>query len=425
MSKLLTIHGIGPDELELLDAAGWGDVRAVAGADPGKLTAELAKANSMLKIVTQAPDEDTVALWVKDAQDLHENGEVSKRPKPVARRVSAPAERSAAVRSPGQRKPAATAAVEETPAAAVATEPVFDEEAALAEVSGPVNFEADPEVMKMLLQAPVAIPIPGRVLADKGIKPSEIAVAPLLNRALGDLDVRVAEPAVVPVVEETNGKKKFDLPTSSVSESRSRSSSAGPGQTTENGLNGRRGIDVGRVRTIEEFQGDTPPPRNSSSRAGMEDDRIALLRAPRPGTNGRRKPSSRFYIRGVLHDRPLKVWFGGLFAVLLQIMLPLALIAAPLLILADQQVRHFEWVPAWIIAFPIALPVLAVLYAMVSTGAKCRVCGQRLYVPKNCLKNRKAHKAFYFGHIGALAMHVMIFKWFNCTFCGTPIRIKK
>jgi hypothetical protein len=48
-----------------------------------------------------------------------------------------------------------------------------------------------------------------------------------------------------------------------------------------------------------------------------------------------------------------------------------------------------------------------------------------MYVPKHCLKNRKAHHLPLLGHIGAVALHVMVFKWFNCTFCGTSIRIKK
>jgi hypothetical protein len=157
----------------------------------------------------------------------------------------------------------------------------------------------------------------------------------------------------------------------------------------------------------------------------MTDERIALLRAPRPETNKGRKPGSKFYIRGVLHDQPLKVWFGGLIAVLLQLAVPLAVVAAPLLILSGEQPDKFKWVPKWIIAFPIALPVLGILYVLVSARAKCRVCAQRLYVPKHCLKNRKAHHFPYIGHIGALAVHVMIFKWFNCTFCGTSIRIKK
>jgi hypothetical protein len=48
-----------------------------------------------------------------------------------------------------------------------------------------------------------------------------------------------------------------------------------------------------------------------------------------------------------------------------------------------------------------------------------------MYVPKHCLKNRKAHHLPLFGYIGAVALQVMVFKWYNCTFCGTSIRIKK
>ena len=186
-----------------------------------------------------------------------------------------------------------------------------------------------------------------------------------------------------------------------------------------------RGFDASKVRTIEEAQGDAPPVRATSSKAGMEDDRIALLRAPRPETNAGRKPGSKFYIRGVLHDRPYVVWFGGFFLILLQLCLPLAVVAAPLLILSDQMPEKFAWVPSWVIAFPIALPVLGVLYAFIGTRAKCRVCAQPMYVPKQCLKNKKAHHLPLFGYIGAVAMHVVAFRWFNCTFCGTSIRIKK
>jgi len=149
------------------------------------------------------------------------------------------------------------------------------------------------------------------------------------------------------------------------------------------------------------------------------------LRAPLPETNAGRKPGSPFYIRGVLHDRPYIVWFGGFFLVLLQICMPLSVVAAPLLILSDQMPADFAWVPHWIIVFPISLLVLGILYALVGSRAKCRVCAQRMYVPKQCLKNKKAHHLPLFGYIGAVAMHVIAFRWFNCTFCGTSIRIKK
>jgi hypothetical protein len=283
-------------------------------------------------------------------------------------------------------------------------------------VAEPVNFEADPEVLVMLAAAPVALPLPARELAEQGIAPSEIPIAPVLNRAEGDLEVQVIVPA-------SEGGEAH-IPDAPAVNRRAQASAAVQIRDSQP-TGGRRGIDTARVRTLEEYQGDAPAQRPSASKAGMQDERIALLRSPRPETNKGRNPDSRFYIRGVLHDQPLKVWFGGLVAVLLQLCIPLAVVSAPLLILLDQLPEKFSWVPKWIIAFPIAVPILGLFYALVSARAKCRVCAQRIYVPKHCLKNRKAHHLPYLGYIGALALHVITFKWFNCTFCGTSIRIKK
>jgi len=438
MAKLIDIEGIGPDDAELLEATGWTDAHALAKADPEVLTREIADANAMLKLVARTPERWKVERWIasaarsldtdapvrvarRSAADSHPD-----RPRRKQRVVATAGEAPGATRVAVVDHPAvenerasegsATAEEESTSSAATAeSEEDHSGETALAAVAGPVNFEADPDVAEMLATAPFALPIPARQLAERGIAPSEIAVAPLLNRALGDLDVRVA-------IEKPQRK---DLPEAPASSRRIAAATAAVHVADVGFSMGRRGFDSAKIRTIEEVQGDAPPVRASSSKAGMQDERINLLRSPLEKTNRGRKPSSRFYIRGVLHDRPLRVWFGGLITVLLQLMVPLAIIAAPLLILSDQQPEKFAWVPAWIIAFPLALPVLGVLYAFISSGAKCRVCAQRMYVPKHCLKNRKAHHLPLFGYIGAVALHVMVFKWYNCTFCGTSIRIKK
>ncbi|QJE98283.1 DUF4332 domain-containing protein [Luteolibacter luteus] len=426
MSDLLNIEGIGAQEVELLQATGWTDLQSVAKADVDLLTRELEAANNMLKIVPRAPERRKVERWVASAAHLLDPaGVVASRPLRSKAVVSSlgketPGGKPAKVkRRSGTSAPApvSDAASDELPLmASVAAEDLTDlaGEEGLRSVSGEVNYEADPEVQEMLAIAPLAIPIPARTLAEKGISPGEIAVAALMNHASGDLDVRVAVP-------KTDRK---DIPDAPVGSRRSETLSSV--QVSDVGFTmGRRGFDPGKVRTIEDAQGDAPPVRASSSKQGMMDERIALLRSPRPETNKGRKPGSKFYIRGVLHDQPLKVWFGGLFAVLLQLSVPLAVIAAPLLILSNENPEKFNWVPKWIIGFPIALPILGLLYVLVSARAKCRVCAQRLYVPKHCLKNRKAHHLPFLGHIGALALHVMTFKWFNCTFCGTSIRIKK
>ncbi|MCW1922961.1 DUF4332 domain-containing protein [Luteolibacter arcticus] len=435
MAKLIDIEGIGPDDAELLEATGWTDAHALAKADPEVLTREITDANAMLKIVARTPERRRVERWIAAATravDPEGLAAAARVRRPAASFVEAHADRprrnpatgAGESRFTAKNGHVATPVVQEevAPSAAPveasssAPAPAAEEdrsgETALAALAGPVNFEADPDVAEMLAVAPFALPIPARQLAERGIAPSEIAVAPLLNRALGDLEVRVT-------VEKPERKNLPDAPASS----RLATSSV---QVSDAGFSmGRRGFDSTKIRTIEEAQGDAPPVRASSSPAGMQDERINLLRSPLEKTNRGRKPSSRFYIRGVLHDRPLKVWFGGLFLVLLQLVIPLAIIAAPLLILSDQQPEEFAWVPAWIIAFPLAVPVLGILYAFVSTGAKCRVCAQRMYVPKHCLKNRKAHHLPLLGYIGAVALHVMTFKWYNCTFCGTSIRIKK
>jgi hypothetical protein len=408
MSELTNIDGIGSAEAELLEATGWTKVQALAAADIDLLLGEIAAANEMLRIVPRTPERRKVERWIAAAGRLVD---------PDKATVKTPATESGPAKSKLARRPAKASEPTSPPAPAAesALAPADDAgEAALAALSGPVNFEAEPDVIEMLAAAPLAIPIPARMLAEKGIPPSEIAVAPVLNRAFGDLDVRL-------VVERS---PRRDLPPAPAGNRRA--SAAAAVQVADVGLSsGRRGFDASRVRTIEEAQGDGPPVRAASSKAGMEDERIALLRAPLPQTNAGRKPGSRFYIRGVLHDRPYVVWFGGIFLVLLQICIPLAVIAAPLLILSDQRPEDFAWVPRWIIAFPIALPVLGVLYALIGSRAKCRVCAQRMYVPKQCLKNKKAHHLPLLGYIGAVALHVIIFRWYNCTFCGTSIRIKK
>lgn len=422
MSELINIDGIGTDEAELLVATGWTDVHALAGADIDLLLREISAANEMLRIVPRTPERKKVERWVASAGRLLNPGAAAGPSKRAARsRPAAGPVTSAPVAEPATPKRGGRAKSKADPdsplpsASGPAADPAEDSgEAALKALSGPVNFEAEPDVMEMLAVAPFALPIPARMLAEKGIAPSEIAVAPVLNRAFGDMEVRV-------VVEKPQRK---DLPAAPAGSRRALAVSSV--QVADVGFSsGRRGFDSAKVRTIEEAQGDAPPVRASSTKAGMEDDRIALLRAPRPETNAGRKPGSPFYIRGVLHDRPYIVWFGGVFLILLQICIPLAVIAAPLLILSDQMPADFTWVPRWIIAFPVALPVLGILYALVGTRAKCRVCAQRMYVPKQCLKNKKAHHLPLFGYIGAVAMHVVTFRWYNCTFCGTSIRIKK
>jgi len=371
MAGLTSISEIEAGQIDLLEAAGYVEVRHLAEADPAALCAELEKANAMLSVVDTAPPLDEVELWVNRAR----GGE------PV---VDDQAEESA--------EPAETE----------------DSDAPVQWV----DYEADPDVQDMIEKSPVALPIPNRLLAKRGIPPSEVGVAPVLNHAAGDLDVRVSAHGPAKKKPEVGlGPKSKNQSLVRVAKYRDSS---------------RRGIDAERVRTLDDARsGVTSVEPLQAPQPKDEDDRIRLLRTAREATNRGKNPESRSFIRGVLHDRPIQVWLGCFFVALFQIMVPLALLSAPLLIFSQNDPERFGWVPGWIIAFPIALPVSGLLCLMTSCRVKCRVCGQKVLLPRHCRKNVKAHHVRGLGYVLPLAVHTLIYRWFNCTFCGTSVRIKE
>lgn len=263
-----------------------------------------------------------------------------------------------------------------------------------------VNYEGNPDVGKLLDKAPVALPLPAKQLVGKQLAVADIPSAILLNRVVGDLDVRISD--------STPAASKPEIRTI-----------GGGGQTVEvSPQPQRRELDAARVRAIAKPVAEETP--------SGEPDRVSLIRSPRPETNRGRNPESRFFIRGVLHMHRFQVLFGAVVTLIVIVVLPLAVIAAGLLLMRDLNPASFSWVPPWILAFPLALPIAGIAYLIWGVGAgKCRVCGQRLFVPKACRKNAKAHHVPVLGYIIPTALHMLVFRWFRCTYCGTPVRLKE
>ena len=268
----------------------------------------------------------------------------------------------------------------------------------------PVNYEKVGEVIEMMEVAPFAIPLPAKLLMGKGLAVADIPSAILLNRYSGDLEVRVEEK--IPKAPEVR--------TSVPANEFVKLAETGPS---------RAFIDNSRIKPIEAMNEGVVRPL--SSRPQQDNDRVALIRGPRVETNAGRDPESRWFIRGVLHNHPFSLATGAIASILLAFVLPLAVVSAGLLLLSDLMPAHFEWVPKWLLAFPIALPVFGLIYLFWGFGGGCRICGQKLFVPRMCLKNSKAHQLKFIGYIIPLSFHLLVFKWFRCTYCGTPVRLKK
>lgn len=270
-------------------------------------------------------------------------------------------------------------------------------------VTMPVNHELSPEVADMLADAPYAIPLPARLLVDQQLAVDDIPPAILLSRYPGDLEARVEDRA--PVVRAQRppavlGNIRLAEP------SGSRLDKFDPSKLRSTADVGS-GVLQAVVAKAEEHK------------------RVALIRGPLEETNKGRDPQSRAYIRGVLHSQPILMALGALFTLAVAVLFPIGLVSTALLMLSDMKPEHFSWVPKWILVFPLSLPVFGFGYLIWGLNGGCRICGQKVFVPRMCLKNTKAHHFPLLGHIVPLCLHLLLFRWFRCTYCGTPVRLKK
>lgn len=274
----------------------------------------------------------------------------------------------------------------------------------------PVNFEVVANVAAMLEKAPCAIPFPGRWLTESQITVSEIVPGILLNRYTGDLEIRIED----------------RLPTT---QGPLRSTANQYVMVAEKPQIGRLDIDVSKVRTVDEYatKSNMPKPSGVEEPAVAPDTELAvnLLTETLPKTNVGRARNSRRYIRGVLHSDPWALRFGAIITLTLLALLPIAFFVSPLLVLSDGNPEKYHWVRPWWIIFPFMVPVLALFWLIWGYSCSCRICRQKLFVPKKHRKNSKAHHVPVLGYIVPLIFHLLIFRWFRCTHCGTPVRLKK
>jgi len=383
MTNLKRIPGIGRVSLELLEAAGVTDVEALAKADPDLLAVELERANNILKVSKRPLQRASVERWIFFARDL--TGVVEEQ-ECVAEEVP-----------------------EEVPADGdlemddFADLPGVGEEAAAEDFTVMVNHEKSPQVLAMMAVAPFAIPLPARYLVAQKLAVGDIPSAILLNRYPGDLDVKIdgatptprfmrnPEPSVNVIIGDHSGT--------------------------------RVAFDSSRIRSTDVMLGAV------KSKVGIEikteSDRVALIRGPREATNRGLSVKSRRFVRGVLHSRPMAIWFGALLTLLVTVLLPIGIVSATLLLLSAQVAAQFGWVPQWILAFPASLLVFGVGYLIWGMSCGCDVCGQKIFAPQIRAKNSKAHHIRGLGYTIPLCLHILLFKWFRCPYCNTEVRLKK
>lgn len=382
MDDLKTALNLNDQVVRMLALADCVDVGSLATSDLVVLYKQLIDANKEFGIYKSMPTLVAVGKWIEKAR--------------VFQLQNAAAEHVEALFTP--------------PFGAVADDVVDaagDEKISPPAVQDSVNFELDPDVIEMIAISPVALLLSGKVLAEAGVAVRDIPEAILLRSAKGDISMRVSATKREKPVESNY----VVTPVGS-----------GAHVNTISFGSKREEVNTMRVRSTSEF---VVPGAKLVIPEKSKEDRVHLLRNVLPKTNQGVNPDSRRFVRGVLHTHPGQLWWGAVFTLAFQLFVPLGIISALALLMKDIKNPYLLWVPGWFLVFPCSVFVFGLLFLLISYGASCRICGQRCFVPRHCLKNKKAHHLPLFGYVFAAALHMVLFSWFRCTYCGTPVRLKE
>ena len=372
MPKLEDIIDLPSDAVELLEAVGYLDAHELGEADPRELVAELVKANKALGIMADAPTVDHVKTW-QETSSTYVNVT------PVETETV-----EEIVDAPQQQEESDNAYEEEE-------EDVDSEngdEAHSFDIDhNLVNFEEDPEVQEMLAISPEAVPLHPTLIRRHKLAVADIPEGYLLTQCEGEVEINVMTSARLAKAQRREAEVK------------------------------RTGLMVSRIRNFETASSDDHHVKPLDK--GNPKESVSVS----DGLNEGLRPESRRFVRGVLHPDPVSVRVSAFFAVLVEVMLAACLIGIPWLLIHEHMSGNsMLW---WVVGLSIGLVVSALCYLFWGVGARCRVCGQRQFSPKKCLKNKKAHHVPVIGYIFPTALHAMFFKWFYCTYCGTAVRLKK
>ncbi|NWK56334.1 hypothetical protein HW115_11985 [Verrucomicrobiaceae bacterium N1E253] len=372
MPRLQSIASLPADELDLLEAVGYLDAQELCEANPVELLDELIKANRTLELIPHEPTAELLDHWKGEAKKALGDAYVAGAQAGAAR--VAPSVDSG--EQPDERE-AFLAAVAEVPV-----------DLNRRKSESPVNFEDDLEVQSMLDVSPEAEPVPAELIKRHNLAVSDIAEGVLLTDCQGDVEMKVVTPKVRKQQQRRINEVK------------------------------RTGLMTSRIRDFNQAESDDHHVKPLDK--GAQRDVVSVS----AGLNAGISPESRRFVRGVLHPEPWRVRTAAFFSVLVQLLLVLTVFGVPVMIFVDQM---YDWPQAvwWTIGLVSALALSALCYLFWGIVARCRVCGQRQFAPKKCLKNRKAHHIPLIGYIFPTALHAMFYKWFYCTYCGTAVRLKR
>lgn len=129
-----------------------------------------------------------------------------------------------------------------------------------------------------------------------------------------------------------------------------------------------------------------------------------------------REYRSRFHVRGIHHPTPKKFYLAALGALFVRVM-----ILPVLVLMAAISLQKVPLVWGWSL---LGFALLAIFSLALCHSTTCRVCGTKEFVANRSLKHKKAHRLPLLGPVVSSALHLLLFGWIYCMFCGTAVRTR-
>ncbi|MGK0185512.1 MAG: hypothetical protein ACI9R3_001290 [Verrucomicrobiales bacterium] len=416
MPGLGLIKGISEDAAELLEAAGVEKPLDLATQDTVTLFPHLQTASRAMKRPDLLPDRADVDHWINAARELVEtispgalsNG-AAKAPSsaPKFRSDVGTSARLPTSSAPPKKKPAPTAptspgAQPQRPAAAVVTEP--DEEDG--EIAAAIEIIDDDD-----LDAIPAVSLDDADLFDDHDEDNF------------DLDDAAISAATAEAIAKTS------LPTT-------RNNDADTLAHLEK-LRARREVDMGFGSPVVKDDEDIWKNVDKSSFATFNDYEDGKVKI-QPLERGRTKEDapekervidvpqdekvSRLVRRGINYPHPVMAFCSALFVLFFRFYMVVMIIGLPIALIQLGDTFNEYWIPTAV--FIGIFFLLGIINLVIISKVRCRVCSCPMFRSQRCFKNKKAHLLNGVGYVASLALHMVIFQWFRCMYCGTAIRVR-
>ena len=435
MLDIADISEISSQQLELLEAAGFQSKEALAKADAAHVYAELKRANEFLKLNSKNPELAEIEIWItrcrgreskKTEDSQSQSDEVSERQngenvEDYVQQVEC------AIPLPPEAFEAADIGLNDVTVANMLNQCDEHDEVKVSKqtVGAPAQRSQQDEKLSQSEsqnnwpEEAFAILPEDALREKKDIETDREANSPVENEEMKESTPSpMAEEVELEQMEKNHSHAESTVDTDSEefmnppNENRELSESRKQSVDTPRSKAPTLGVDASRVRTMEQFQEETSQmPKTAHTEA-------SLSKMTRAETNKGISRSSRRYIRGVLHNQKAKAYFGAAGFIVFCFTCWLPLIGLGLYLL---DTKHFGWTlytPAiWLLSL--------ILYFGFALKTSCPVCRQKQFFPKACVKHKNAHKIAGLGLMLPAALHIVLFRWARCIFCGTSLRYKE